>query len=90
MWSAVGVVFDCASKRSMIGRMQGGEKDAERRRGVESEISEVSIAHLEVNCEVEGEPWPDAGGLRAGCCGDSSDGCSIRTTLSITPIHNTH
>lgn len=47
MWSAVGVVFDCASKRSMTGRMHGRNVVGERRRGVNSEISEVCIAHLE-------------------------------------------
>jgi hypothetical protein len=55
MWSAVGVVFDCASKRSMTKRMHGRDIDGERRRGDDSEISRVSIAHLEgVIFEVEG------------------------------------
>ena len=47
MWSAVGVVFDCASKRSMTERMHGTDIDDKRRRGVDSEISGASIAHLE-------------------------------------------
>ena len=54
MWSSVGVVFDCASKRSMTGRMQGRGTNGERRRGVDSNISGVSIAHLE-GAKVEDE-----------------------------------
>ena len=47
MWSAVGVVFDRASKRSITGRMPGREVDGERRRGVDSEILRASIPPLE-------------------------------------------
>jgi hypothetical protein len=75
MWSAVGVVFDCASKRSMTGRMHGRDIDGERRRGVDSEISGVSIAHLEgVIFEVEGGVTL----MQEGSTGRNqpSDGCS--------------
>ena len=56
MWSAVGVVFDCASKRSITGRMRGRGIDGERRRGIDSEITGASIVHLEglIFFEMEG------------------------------------
>ena len=79
MWSAVGVVFDCASKRSMTERMQGRDIDGERRRGIDSEIPGVSIAHLEGTVrEVGGVVTVGAGGLRSET---SSDGACRRTLL---------
>ena len=82
MWSAVGVVFDCASKRSMTERMQGRDIDGERRRGIDSEIPGVSIAHLEGTVrEVGGVVTVGAGGLRSETSNsDGSDGPCLRRT----------
>jgi len=83
MWSAVGVVFDCASKRSMTERMHGRDIDGERRREVDSEIPGVSIAHLGgMVREVGGVVNVGAGRLRSET---SSDGACRLDHFRSTP-----